>query len=86
MENEGLIKVKDFWGNDEIKTIFREWQLEAWFNAQLPGEAGSQFYQELQRRKIDRQRGPDQVRWGHITTGTFNIKEATILASGNHSM
>lgn len=82
IEREGLNKVKDFWEETVNDKTLRQWKPEAWFSAWLPREAGKQLSQELQRRKIDRRSGPDKLRWGYQTIGTFSVKEATSLANG----
>ena len=52
----------------------------------VPGEAGGHLHQELQKRKIDKRRGPDQLRWGYGNAGSFNLKEASSLERGDNNM
>jgi hypothetical protein len=40
----------------------------------------------LNSRKIFSQQGEDILRWGHTTTGTFNIQEAYHLREGHRSL
>ena len=70
IENEVLTKVKDFWVDEVSNSGFRVWKPEAWFTTWLPGEAGRHLHQELQKRKIDKRRGPNQLRWGYDNTGS----------------
>ena len=39
-------------------------------------EGGEEYDKEMRTRKITIKTGPDILRWGHSTKGTFTIKEA----------
>ena len=52
----------------------------------MPGKIGNLLYKELQKRKIDKRRGPNQIRWGYDNYGNFNIKEASSIERGDSNM
>ena len=75
LEEQNKIKVRDCWKNDN-NTDWREWKN---INDLLPVHIHHSIHtlmQELSKRQIQKEEGPDILRWGAKTTGTFSIKEA----------
>lgn len=52
----------------------------------MPSKIRNLLYKELQKRKIDKRRGSDQIRWGYDNSGNFNIKEASSIKRGDNNM
>jgi len=53
----------------------------------IPPEVNLQpLLDKINSRKIFSQHGEDILRWGHSTTGTFNLKEAYFLSTGHNSL
>jgi hypothetical protein len=82
----GLIKVKDYWIPDGPREIWRIWK-KSHEDLNIPTDLNLQPLQaHLDSRKILSQQGDDILRWGHSTTGTFNIREAYHLRAGHNSL
>ena len=71
---------------DNSTSSFQVWKPETWFSARILGEIGNLLYTELQKRKIDKRRGPYQIRWGYDNSRNFDIKEASSLERGDNNM
>jgi hypothetical protein len=82
----GLLKVLDFWNPNVPREIWRTWK-NSHEALNIPMDLNLQPLQEhLDSRKILSQQGDDILRWGHSTTGTFNIQEAYHLRAGHKSL
>ena len=71
---------------DTSNSGFHVWKPKPWFLARILGETGNLLYKELQKRKINKRRGLDQIRWGYENSGNFNIKEASSIERGDNNM
>jgi len=72
----GLIFVKDYWKEGQENEEWREWKKPDEWDSNLIEEQKIKFNKELESRKIKNRGGPDILRWGKETKGTFTIKEA----------
>jgi hypothetical protein len=80
----GLHKVIYFWKHFDPGELWRTWK-NTHEHLNITLHVNLQPLQEhLTSRKIFSQQGEDILRWGHSTTGTFNIPEAYSLQA-NHS-
>jgi exonuclease III len=72
-------KVKDFWIPTQEGQPWRQWKTNL-IDLQFRENIDLKPWQEcLQSRKIPTRDGPDILRWGHSTSGTFSVKEAYYL-------
>jgi len=75
-DNQGLLKVKDFWENSHNAGKWRIWKkIEGREDKTLNSKAES-LKKLLDQRIILVMEGQDQLRWGNNKEGNFNIKEA----------
>jgi hypothetical protein len=78
--------VLDFWNPNVPREIWRTWK-NSHEDLNIPTDLNLQPLQEhLDSRKILSQPRDDILRWGHSTTGTFNIQEAYHLRAGHKSL
>jgi hypothetical protein len=76
--------VSDFWNPEVKREIWRTWK-NTHEDLNIPTEINLQpLLDHLNSRKILSQQGDDILRWGHSTTGTFNIQEAYHLRAGHN--
>jgi hypothetical protein len=82
----GLIKVEYYWHPARNQDIWRNWK-NTHEALNIPNEINIQpLLDHLDARKILNQQGNDILRWGHTSTGTFNIQEAYRLKAGHDSL
>lgn len=82
LARRGYLKIKDYWGPNDVSNPFRQWKKEEWFREWSSGEDISNLTHLLEERKIEIKDSPDQIRWGYKSPGQFNVKEVVDLASG----
>jgi len=75
--NDKNIKcVEQFWTKGQGTRNWRKWKkIEEW-GQDIKTQQGTEFNKEMRTRQIIIRMGPDILRWGHSTKGTFTIKEA----------
>eukprot|EP00253_Pinus_taeda_P018470 PITA_18470 len=74
-----LILVKDYWKEGGENEIWREWKgPEEWGN-NIEEEKKDILRKEMNSRRIKYREGPDILRWGENTKGTFSVKDAYTL-------
>jgi hypothetical protein len=78
-----LLKVKDLWKPTDAEQTWRQWKTSNHELGTPPDLNLSAWIQEAGRRKIPRREGPDILRWGHLASGNFSVKEAYRI-HGNH--
>lgn len=72
----GFNYVREFWNEEHIEEYWRIWKnLEEWERT-IDGKQKELYIKEMKTRKIAIRTGPDILRWGYSTKGTFTIKEA----------
>jgi hypothetical protein len=82
----GLHKVIDYWKPFDPGEIWRTWKTSH-ENLHIPPQLNLHPLQEhLAARKISSQQGKDILRWGHSTTGAFNIPEAYYIKAGHKTL
>jgi hypothetical protein len=82
----GLHKVIDYWKPFDPGEIWRTWKTSH-ENLHIPPQLNLHPLQEhLAARKIPSQQGKDILRWGHSTTGAFNISEAYYIKAGHKTL
>jgi len=77
-----LIKVRDFWANNQTGNEFRQWKKEDWWHNLGDEDDWASIVDLLGDRQIRISRGHDKLRWGHQAKGTYSIKEAYGLLAG----
>jgi len=82
-KEKGLTLVKDYWKEGGEHEVWREWKgPEDWDN-NIEEDLKTQLNKELDSRRIKSREGPDILKWGGNTKGTFTTKEAyTIKTKG----
>jgi exonuclease III len=81
IDPQATMKVKDLWQPQRQYSQWRQWKLshqdlgvQADFNL-------NKWHEQANRRRIPSRNGPDILRWGYATAGTFTIKEAYSIYS-----
>eukprot|EP00253_Pinus_taeda_P006274 PITA_06274 len=76
---KGLILVKYYGKEGGENELWREWKgPEEWGN-KIEEEKKERIRNEMNSRRIKYREGPDILRWGENTKGTFSLKEAYTL-------
>jgi exonuclease III len=71
--------VQDFWLPSQERQPWRQWKASA-TDLNIRETLDLSPWQEcLQARKIPTREGPDILRWGHTSSGSFSVKEAYYL-------
>ena len=78
---KGLKRVKDYWKEEEIDETWRIWRKPEEWDETIDEDQKEILIKELETRKIKKSTGPDILRWGKATKGTFTVKEAYNLAT-----
>jgi hypothetical protein len=82
----GLIKVEDYRHPTRNRDIWCNWK-NTHEALDIPSEINIQpLLDDLDTRKILKQQGNEILRWGHTSTGTFNIQEAYRLKDEHGSL
>lgn len=78
---EGRELVRDYWIEGETDGIWRKWRKPKEWDENIDQEQQRKYIKELESRKIKARQGPDILRWGKSTRGTYTVKEAYYLAT-----
>jgi hypothetical protein len=79
LHQNALLKVKDLWTMQTPHQRWRQWKTSHQ-ELGVPETIDLQSWQaQANSRKILFREGPDILRWGHSTAGTFTVKEAYFL-------
>lgn len=68
-------------GEGETDETWRTWRKPEEWDENIDQEKKGIFIKELESRKIKIRPGPDILRWGKSTRGTFTVKEAYYLST-----
>ena len=67
------------WDGQFARSSFRQWKgWESWFE-RIPDKDLQNLWDTLQNHKIKIRNTPDRIWWGYSSSGTFNIKEESLL-------
>ena len=69
-----MVKVAEFWDNDNVDQRFRRWKGKRWWQDKAPGEDIKSFLSELYKKWFSKNEAPDKLRWGYTISGKFNPK------------
>lgn len=78
---EGLEYVREYCKEGEPDETWRTWRKPEECDENIDQEQKGIFIKELESRKIKIRSGPDILRWGKSTRGTFTVKEAYYLTT-----
>jgi hypothetical protein len=76
LNQDTSLRVKDLWKPEEQRHQWRHWKTSS-RDLGVPENLNLQNWQfHANHRKIPNREGPDILKWGYSTAGTFSIKEA----------
>jgi len=84
-DNQGLVKVKDFWQHALNTEKWRTWKIIDGREDRTLNDKAETLKKMLDQRMILVTEGQDQLRWGNNKEGNFNIKEAKGILLGLES-
>eukprot|EP00253_Pinus_taeda_P022226 PITA_22226 len=84
-DNQGLVKVKDFWEHAHNTGKWRTWRKIDGREDRTLNSKAQTLKRMLDQRMILVTGGQDQLRWGNNKEGNFNIKEAKGILLGLES-
>ena len=68
LQNNSMVKVAEFWDNNNANQRVRRWKGKRWWQDKAPGEDIENFLSELYKKRFSKNEDPNKIRWGYVTS------------------
>ena len=83
-QEQGNFRVYQYWADNRENPHWRQWNLNIPFDSDDMANLSLSLFSSLESRKIRHSLEDDQLRWGKLDGGTYNLKEAKLYIEQRH--